>query len=56
MESDYSDSNPALAALYGEHLDTVKQRYDHTLSVAGAAHAVVYSGSPGGVMLLLLGR
>ena len=51
MNTDYSDRNPALAGLYAEHIETVKDRYDHTLSVTGAAHAVIYSGSPGGVFL-----
>lgn len=51
MNADYSDRNPALAGLYPRHIETVRERYDHTLAVTGAAHAVVYSGSPAGVFL-----
>jgi len=46
MTNDYSDSNPALGALYAEHLETVVARHDHALEQAGASHAVVYSGNP----------
>ncbi|MEM9403745.1 MAG: Xaa-Pro dipeptidase [Pseudomonadota bacterium] len=46
MTDDYSDRNTDLAALYGEHLDTVKARYDHALELASASHAVVFSGAP----------
>ncbi len=46
MDSDYTDKNPALGALYGAHLETVKARHDHALEQAGASHAVVYSGNP----------
>lgn len=46
MDSDYTDKNPRLGALYGEHLDTVAKRHDHALEKAGASHAVVYSGNP----------
>jgi Xaa-Pro dipeptidase len=46
MKGDFSDSNPALAALYPQHLDAVFARYDRALERAGAGHAVVYSGNP----------
>ena len=46
MDVDYSDSNPALADLYAAHLDTVKARHDRSLEIAGAAHAVIFSGAP----------
>ena len=46
MNSDYSDKNPALGALYAEHIETVTARHDHALEEAGASHAVIYSGNP----------
>jgi Xaa-Pro dipeptidase len=46
MTSDYSDKNPALAALYPAHIDSVCAHYDRALERAGASHAVVYSGNP----------
>ncbi|NNF40336.1 MAG: Xaa-Pro dipeptidase [Woeseiaceae bacterium] len=46
MNHDYSDSNPALGALYGEHLATLTARHDRALQQAGASHAVIYSGQP----------
>lgn len=46
MNTDFSDKNRALGALYGRHLDTVKMRHDHALEQAGASHAVIYSGNP----------
>ena len=46
MNDDYSDSNPALGALYAEHIETVAARHDHALEKAGASHAVIYSGNP----------
>ncbi len=46
MKDDYSDKNPKLGRLYGEHLETVKARYDDALEKSGAAHAVVFSGAP----------
>ena len=46
MNTDYSDKNRALGALYGSHLDTIKMRHDHALEQAGASHAVIYSGNP----------
>jgi len=46
MNADYTDKSPALGALYGGHLETVKSRHDHALEQAGASHAVIYSGNP----------
>lgn len=46
MNSDYSDRNPALGALYAEHIEIVAARHDHALEQAGASHAVIYSGNP----------
>jgi len=46
MNDQYTDKNPALAALYGQHLTTLFARHDHALSQAGAGHLVVFSGAP----------
>ena len=46
MTHDYSDSNPALGALYSRHLDILLARYDAALERVGAGHAVIYSGKP----------
>ena len=46
MKDDYTDRNPALGALYAEHIETVTARHDHALEQAGASHAVIYSGNP----------
>jgi Xaa-Pro dipeptidase len=46
MTADYSDKNPALAALYPDHIRSVCQRHDHALESAGASHALIFSGSP----------
>ena len=46
MNIDYSDENPALGALYAEHMQTLTARHDHALEQAGANHAVIYSGNP----------
>ena len=46
MNSDYTDRNPALGALYAEHIKTVTARHDRALEQAGANHAVIYSGNP----------
>jgi len=46
MTADYTDKNPALGALYPEHLQTVCDRFDHALEQAGASHVVIFSGSP----------
>jgi Xaa-Pro dipeptidase len=47
MMNDYSDRNPALGALYAEHIASVAARHDHALEQAGASHAIIYSGNPG---------
>lgn len=44
MTQDYSDKNPALAALYPSHVRTVCERHDHALEAAGANYAVIFSG------------
>jgi len=44
MNNDYSDKNPALGALYAEHIEIIAARHDHALEQAGASHAVVFSG------------
>ena len=46
MNDDYSDKNPALGALFVEHIETVAARHDHALELAGASHAIIYSGNP----------
>ena len=46
MNADFSDTNPALAALYGAHLGEIKSRHDSALERAGASHALIYSGNP----------
>ena len=46
MDIDYSDKNPALGALYAEHIEIVAARHDHALEQAGASHAVIFSGNP----------
>ncbi|NNF39958.1 MAG: Xaa-Pro dipeptidase [Woeseiaceae bacterium] len=46
MADDYTDRNPALAALYPGHLQTVSARHDEALEKSGAAHAVIFSGAP----------
>jgi Xaa-Pro dipeptidase len=46
MNTDYTDRNPTLGALYGSHLETIKSRHDYALEQAGASHAVIYSGNP----------
>ena len=46
MNSDYTDKNPTLGALYKGHLETVTARHDHALEQAGASHLVIYSGNP----------
>ena len=44
--ADYSDQNATLGALYASHLETVMARHDDALDRSGAAHAVIFSGSP----------
>jgi Xaa-Pro dipeptidase len=46
MADECSETNPALSALYGAHIETVTSRHDHALEQAGASHAVIYSGNP----------
>jgi Xaa-Pro dipeptidase len=46
MTYDYTDKNPALDALFREHIEIVSARHDHALEQAGAGHAVIYSGNP----------
>lgn len=46
MRYEYTDKNPALGALFAEHIETVAARHDHALEQAGASHAVIYSGNP----------
>lgn len=46
MADDYTDRNPALGAVYPEHLRTVMARHDVALEKSGAAHAVIFSGAP----------
>jgi Xaa-Pro dipeptidase len=46
MTHDYTDKNPALGALFAEHIEIVSARHDHALEQAGAGHAVIYSGNP----------
>jgi len=46
MNDDYTDMNPALGALYAEHIEIISARHDHALEQAGASHAVVFSGGP----------
>jgi Xaa-Pro dipeptidase len=46
MNNIYSDKNPALGALYAEHIEIVTARHDHALEQAGASHAVIFSGNP----------
>lgn len=42
MTVDYSE----LGELYPAHIDAIKARHDHALDVAGATHAVIFSGAP----------
>ena len=46
VDADYTDTNPSLGTLYGDHLETVRRRHDRALEQAGASHAVIYSGNP----------
>ena len=40
-----------LASLYPSHIGTIKARHDRALEVAGAGHAVIFSGAPRRVFL-----
>lgn len=44
MTPDYSDKNPALGALYPDHIQRVCERHDHALANTGANYAVIFSG------------
>jgi Xaa-Pro dipeptidase len=46
MNDDYSDKNPDLGKLYSAHIESLRARHDHALENSGAAHLVVFSGSP----------
>jgi Xaa-Pro dipeptidase len=46
MSDDYSDQNADLGALYPEHIQKLILRHEHALENSGAAHAVIFSGSP----------
>ena len=46
MNADFTDRNPALGALYADHLVTIAARHDAALEKAGASHAVIFSGAP----------
>ena len=46
MTPDFSDKNPALAALYPDHIRRVRERHDHALEATGANFAVIFSGKP----------
>ncbi len=46
MCNDYTDKNPALAALYPSHIAHLKAVHDRALEQAGASHAVIFSGNP----------
>jgi Xaa-Pro dipeptidase len=51
MNEDYSDKNVELGRLYPAHIREVCARHDHALENSGAAHAVIFSGSPRQVFL-----
>lgn len=51
MGDDYSDKNRDLGKLYPAHIETLCARHDHALDNSGAAHAVIFSGSPKTVFL-----
>jgi Xaa-Pro dipeptidase len=46
MNPTYTDKNPALGDLYGNHLQIVASRHEYALEKAGGSHAVIYSGNP----------
>ncbi len=45
MRDDYSARNPSLGLLYPAHIRALCARHDRALETAGAAHAVIFSGS-----------
>jgi len=51
MSDDYSDKNLDLGKLYPAHADVMSARHDHALENSGAAHVVIFSGSPKTVFL-----
>jgi Xaa-Pro dipeptidase len=51
MNDDYSDKNSELGQLYPEHVREICARHDYALEKSGAAHAVIFSGTPGRVFL-----
>ena len=51
MSDDYSDNNSELGRLYRAHVENICARHDYALENSGAAHAVIFSGSPGRVFL-----
>ena len=51
MDKAFSDGNPELGRLYGAHIATMRERYDHALQETGASHAVIFSGAPHPVFL-----
>ena len=42
MSSNYAE----LGELYPAHIEAIKARHDHALEIAGAGHAVIFSGAP----------
>jgi Xaa-Pro dipeptidase len=46
MDDGYTDNNWSLGELYPSHLATVTARHDRALEIAGASHAIIFSGSP----------
>lgn len=46
MQPDYTDADPRLGDLFKLHLETMCERHDAALGMAGAAHAVIFSGAP----------
>jgi len=51
MSDDYSDKNSDLGKLYPAHVEVMSARHDHALENSGAAHVVIFSGSPKTVFL-----
>jgi Xaa-Pro dipeptidase len=51
MSDDYSDKNSDLGKLYPAHVDVMSARHDYALENSGAAHVVIFSGSPKTVFL-----
>ena len=45
MKFDFSDQNRDLGELYPAHVEVMRQRHDHALEQAGAAHIVIFSGA-----------